>query len=75
MTWQQGDYDMKASWKVTGKDNRRNSQLAFSIVSNSLWEIFMQGGESDPPGIRVTSMGESAKSSLFSKMGWSRVYQ
>ena len=70
-----GSYDMKESWKVTGKERRRNSQLAFSMVSNSLWEIFMQGGESDPPGIRVTSIGVSARSSLFSNMGWSRVYQ
>ena len=66
---------MKESWKVTGNERRRNSQLAFSIVSNSLWEIFMHGGESDPPGILVTSIGVSAWSSLFSKIGWSRVYQ
>ena len=29
-------YDMKESWKVTGSERRRNSQFAFSMVSNSL---------------------------------------
>jgi len=66
---------MNSPMQVTGRDSRRNSQLAFSIVSKVLCEIFRCGGVSAPPGIRVTSMRQSGISSVFSKMGWSLVYQ
>ena len=66
---------MKTVWQVTGSDSRRNSQFAFSSVSNVAWEMRKQGGESEPAGIRVTSIGELSISSTFSKIGWSFVYQ
>lgn len=64
------------SWShTTGSDSLRNSQLAFSHCSNILDAILRHGGVSEPAGMRVTSMVESARSSLFSKIGWSFVYQ
>ena len=66
---------MKTVWQVTGSERRRNSQLAFSSVSNVACEMRRQGGESEPAGIRVTSIGELSISSTFSNTGWSLVYQ
>lgn len=66
---------MKVELQMTGKDSLRNSQLAFSMVSKVLWLILRQGGVSEPAGIRVTSIFVSAYSSVFSKIGWSLVYQ
>ena len=67
--------EMKIDWHITGNDSRRNSQFAFSIVSNVLCEIFKHGGVSEPAGILATSILVSAMSSVFSKIGWSLVYQ
>ena len=66
---------MKDALQTTGKDNLRNSQLAFSVISNIVDAIFKHGGVSEPAGILVTSIVESTTSSLFSKTGWSLVYQ
>jgi len=66
---------MNSSWQITGRDSLKNSQLAFSIVSKVLWLSLRLGGESDPGGILVTSIGDSSLSSTFSKIGWSFVYQ
>lgn len=60
---------------ITGSESRRNSQLAFSMVSNVLWLIFRQGGVSEPAGIRVASILVSVYSSVFSNIGRSFVYQ
>lgn len=67
--------DMNSLWHATGNESRKNSQFAFSIVSNVLCEIFKQGGVSAPPKIRVTSIRQSTMSSVFSNTGWSFVYQ
>lgn len=67
--------EIKIDWQITGNDSRRNSQFAFSIVSNVLCEIFKHGGVSEPAGILATSILVSAMSSVFSKIGWSLVYQ
>lgn len=66
---------MKLDWQIMGSDSRRNSQLAFSMVSKVLCEILRQGGVSEPAGMRATSIRVSAMSSVFSKIGWSFVYQ
>ena len=49
-------YVINSSLHITGSERRRNSYVAFSMVSNSVCDNFNAGGLSEDAGIRVTAM-------------------